>query len=42
MYVLVINCGSSSLKAAVLDSSTGAHVASVKVERIGGKRANDS
>lgn len=35
MNVLVLNCGSSSLKAAVLDSSTGQRAARVSVERIG-------
>ena len=36
MYVLVINCGSSSLKAAILEQSSGERIASVKIGRIGG------
>jgi acetate kinase len=35
MYVLVINCGSSSLKAALLDHASGAPASAAKVERIG-------
>lgn len=35
MYVLVINCGSSSLKASIIDHRTGAHIADARVERIG-------
>ena len=35
MDILVVNCGSSSLKAAVIDTDSGACVAEVKVERIG-------
>jgi len=35
MHVLVLNCGSSSLKAAVLESSTGKRLARLVVERIG-------
>ena len=34
MRVLVINCGSSSLRAEVLDAATGERIASRKVERI--------
>jgi acetate kinase len=40
MNVLVLNCGSSSLKAAVLDSATGVRVARVAVERIGTQGAS--
>src|SRR5690554_1098272 len=36
MQVLVINCGSSSLKLDVLDSQTGERAASEKVERLDG------
>ncbi len=35
MHVLVINCGSSSLKAAIIDHHTGTQVADARVERIG-------
>ncbi|MHC4391205.1 MAG: acetate/propionate family kinase [Planctomycetota bacterium] len=35
MYVLVINCGSSSLKSEILDHKTGERRASARVERIG-------
>ena len=35
MHILVINCGSSSLKAALVDPDSGAVTASAKVERIG-------
>ena len=35
MDILVINCGSSSLKADILDAETGARRASLRVERIG-------
>jgi len=35
MKVLVINCGSSSVKAAVLDSETGERYAELRVERLG-------
>lgn len=35
MRVVVVNCGSTSLKAAVLDPETGERFASVHVERIG-------
>ena len=35
MPVLVINCGSSSLKVDLVDPDTGAHLASARVERIG-------
>ena len=34
MYILVINCGSSSIKAAVVDSRTGAVAGDVKIERL--------
>ncbi|MFT6398734.1 MAG: acetate kinase [Bradymonadia bacterium] len=35
MQILVVNCGSSSLKLALVDPKTGTYVASAKVERIG-------
>ncbi len=35
MQVLVINCGSSSIKAAIVDSDNGGRVATCHVERIG-------
>ena len=35
MHVLVLNCGSSSIKAAVLDPATGARAAGLRVERLG-------
>lgn len=35
MHILVVNCGSSSLKAALVDPESGQSVASAKVERIG-------
>ena len=35
MHILVINCGSSSLKAALVDPDSGEVAASAKVERIG-------
>lgn len=35
MYVLVINCGSSSIKADLLDPATGARKGSVRAERVG-------
>ncbi len=35
MHVLVVNCGSTSLKAAIVDVSTGAAAARAKVQRIG-------
>ena len=35
MHILVINCGSSSLKAALFDHSSGSELASLRVERIG-------
>ncbi len=35
MKILIVNCGSSSLKGAVLDHASGARHASIKVERIG-------
>jgi len=35
MYVLVINCGSSSIKAAVLDPVTGKRVADLRAQRLG-------
>jgi acetate kinase len=34
MKILVINCGSSSIKASVLDSATGEHIAKMRVERL--------
>lgn len=34
MLILVVNCGSSSLKASVLDAEAGAHLSSKKVGRI--------
>ncbi len=35
MHILVINCGSSSLKIALVDSASGQQVAALKVERVG-------
>lgn len=35
MYVLVINCGSSSLKSSIVQPGSGGSVASARVERIG-------
>ncbi|QED28250.1 acetate/propionate family kinase [Microvenator marinus] len=35
MHILVINCGSSSLKSSVIDHRTGARVGSCVVERVG-------
>ena len=35
MHILVINCGSSSIKAAVIDHETGAHTLELKAERLG-------
>jgi acetate kinase len=35
MLILALNCGSSSLKAALVDSSAGAHLLVVRVENIG-------
>lgn len=35
MHVLVINCGSSSIKAAVIDAATGARAADLQAERLG-------
>ena len=35
MKVLVVNCGSSSIKAAVLDSESGERHADISVERLG-------
>lgn len=35
MHVLVVNCGSSSLKSDIIDTSDGSHVVSARVERIG-------
>jgi acetate kinase len=40
MNVLVLNCGSSSLKAALLDATTGHRLARVVVERIGTEKAS--
>ena len=34
MNILVINCGSSSVKAAVINSSTGKYHLTMKIERI--------
>ena len=39
MSVLVINCGSTSIKAAVVDPETGRRLAELKVERIGSPEA---
>lgn len=39
MHVLVINCGSSSIKGAVLDPETGRRAVSLRAERIGTDRA---
>ena len=35
MHVLVINCGSSSIKAAVLDPETGVRAATLRAQRVG-------
>lgn len=35
MHILVINCGSSSIKTSVVHEESGAHVMSLKVERLG-------
>ena len=35
MNVLVINCGSSSLKAAVIDSTVGNRIVEMRAERLG-------
>lgn len=35
MHILVINCGSSSVKAAVVDHKRGEHVLDLKIERLG-------
>ena len=35
MHILVINCGSTSIKAAILNSNGGERVTSLKVERLG-------
>ncbi len=40
MFVLVINCGSSSLKYQVVDSATGDAVVAGKIERIGEERSH--
>ena len=40
MNVLVINCGSSSLKYQVIDTAAGAALATGKIERIGGERTH--
>lgn len=37
MHVLVLNCGSSSLNAALIDSVSGARIRQARVERIGGE-----
>lgn len=39
MFVLVINCGSSSLKAAIINHQTGEHVADLRVDRMGSAQA---
>ncbi len=39
MRVLVINCGSSSLKADVLDADSGTRSCTVRVDRVGSERA---
>lgn len=39
MPILVINCGSTSIKAAVLDPATGARSAELKIERLGAQDA---
>ncbi|MEX1364945.1 MAG: hypothetical protein AB1Z98_17585, partial [Nannocystaceae bacterium] len=39
MLVLVINCGSSSIKADLVDSETGDRIARLRVERIGTEQA---
>jgi len=35
MHILVVNCGSSSLKASIVDAVSGKSVSKVKIERIG-------
>ena len=35
MHILVINCGSSSIKAAVVNEQTGERAIELKVERLG-------
>jgi acetate kinase len=35
MHILVVNCGSSSLKSDIIDAKSGAHVVTARVERIG-------
>lgn len=42
MHVLVVNCGSSSLKATVLDPTTGVRSASLTVQRVGSDAATAS
>ncbi len=37
MHILVINCGSSSIKGAVINHQSGEHVVTLRVERIGGE-----
>ena len=39
MHILVLNCGSSSIKGAVLDPHTGARTATLSVERLGTPQA---
>ena len=39
MPVLVINCGSSSLKVSVVDPATGLHSAELAAERLGSAQA---
>ena len=41
MHILVINCGSSSLKAAIIEHESGEKLASTLVERIGGEAIPD-
>ena len=35
MHILVVNCGSSSIKASVVSHTDGEHVADLKIERLG-------
>ena len=38
MLIAVINCGSSSIKADVIDDATGSRISKVRVERLGGPK----
>ena len=35
MHILVVNCGSSSIKASIIDHASGNELARLRVERIG-------